>query len=435
MEMVDSIGASGGLGIMWKKNLVAFTCHTKMQNWMAGKVRALSLNIEFFIINVYGPIPTDKKRLVWQEIECFLNNQDEKHIIIGGDFNTILYSTDKSGGIKTIRQPQRDFANWINNNNLLEIRTEMGFHTWNNRRKGFSNIAETLDRLFLKGDLTDLKTELKTTVFLWSGYDHYSMLLELMGEAKKTGCPFKFEMMWFTHEDFLRNIQKWWKDSVFEGSKMYCLVSKLKEIKHKLLEWNKKKFKNIFEEKSRIEKEMETMNNIVMQYGMTLETYEAEKKLLCEYKGILAREEIHWKHKSRETWLEDGDKNTKFFHNNVKMKREVNKITQIINDSDQIITYQNLIAEDATKYFENILNNWDHSDLPNNRILLNNIPKLITKGDNQVLNYKITHEEVKTALAQFQGDKAPGLNGFPAGFLQKCWHMLGDEVTNALESA
>ncbi|XP_059064902.1 uncharacterized protein LOC131856952 [Cryptomeria japonica] len=408
MEMVESIGASGGLGIMWKKNSAAFTFQTKIQNWMAGKVRALSLNLEFIIINVYGPIPTDKKRLVWQEIEHFLNNQDEKHIIIGGDFNTILYSTDKSGGIKTIRQPQRDFANWINKNNLLEIRTEMGFHTWNNRRIGFSNIAEIIGRFFLKGDLTDLKKELKTTVLPWSGSDHYLMLLELMGEAKQTACPFKFEMMWFTHEYFLPNIHKWWKDNVFEGSKMYCIVSKLKEVKHKLLDWNKKKFKHVFEEKSRIEKGLETINNVVMQNRMTCETYEAEKKLLCEYEGIMAREEIYWKLKSRETWLEDGDRNTRFFHNSVKMKRAANKITHIINDSDQIIMDQNLIAKDGTKYFENILN----------KALLNNIPKLITKGDNQMLNSKITHEEVKMALAQFQGDKAPGPNGFPAGFFR-----------------
>lgn len=101
--------------------------------------------------------------------------------------------------------------------------------------------------------------------------------------------------MWFTHEDFLPNIQKWWKVSIFVGSKLYCLVSKLKEIKHKILDWNKEKFKNIFEEKSRIENELETINIDVMQNGMTSETYEAEKRLLCEYEDILAREEIYWK--------------------------------------------------------------------------------------------------------------------------------------------
>lgn len=38
---------------------------------------------------------------------------------------------------------------------------------------------------------------------------------------------------------------------------------------------------------------METINTDVMQNGMTSETYESEKRLLSEYEGILAREEIY----------------------------------------------------------------------------------------------------------------------------------------------
>lgn len=86
-------------------------------------------------------------------------------------------------------------------------------------------------------------------------------------------------------------------------------------------------------------------------------------------------------------------------------------------------------------YFENILNNWEHSKLTNNRILTNNIPNLVTKDENKMLNSKITHEEVKTALDQFHGDRASGPDAFSGCFFQKCWHTLGDEVTNALESA
>ncbi|XP_057851263.1 uncharacterized protein LOC131061548 [Cryptomeria japonica] len=324
--MVDSIGALGGLAIMWKRNSITFTCCTRMQNRLPSKVRSLSLNLEFIILDVYGPIPIDKKRVVWQEIEHFLRNQDAKNIIIGGDFNTILHTTDKSGGIRSIKQPYRDFANWISENNLLEIKTELGLHTWNNKRKGFCNIVQTLDRFFFKGDMSDFNSELKAIVLPWSGSDHCPVLLELLGEAKTFGCPFKFELMWFKYEDFLPNIQKWWNEGVFVGSKLYCLVSKLKDNKHKLLDWNKMKFKNIFEEKIRIEKELELVNNDVIQHGMTQTTYEAEKKLLCEYEDILAKEEIFWKQKTRETWLEDGDRNTKFFHNSVKRKRERNKI-------------------------------------------------------------------------------------------------------------
>ncbi|XP_059068668.1 uncharacterized protein LOC131859135 [Cryptomeria japonica] len=178
----------------------------------------------------------EKKKSVWQEIEQFLRMQEESHIITGGDFNKILYATDKSSGNTNMKQSQRDFVNWINNNNLFGIATKTGFHTWNNRRKDFTNIAETLDRFFFKGDLTEFHRELKTMVLPWSRSDHFPVLLELMGETEKMGYLFKFERMWFTYEEFLPNIQKWWKDSNVVGSKLFCLVSKMKEIKHNLLD-------------------------------------------------------------------------------------------------------------------------------------------------------------------------------------------------------
>lgn len=203
----------------------------------------------------------------------------------------------------------------------MEIRTELDLHTWNNRRKGFYNVGGTLDKKNFKGDLSDFNSKLKPTVLPWSGSDHYSVLLEILGEAKTSGHPFKFELMWFNHEEFLPNIKKWWNEGVFVGSKLYYLVSKLKDIKHKFLDWNKKKFKKIVDEKIRIEKELELVNKDFMQHGMTQTTYEVEKKLLCEYEDILARDEIFWKQKSRETWLEDRDRNTKFSHHSVKLKK------------------------------------------------------------------------------------------------------------------
>ncbi|XP_059071401.1 uncharacterized protein LOC131865961 [Cryptomeria japonica] len=198
-------------------------------------------------------------------------------------------------------------------------------------------------------------------------------------------------------------------ESNFQGSKMFYLNSKLKEIKHKLLYWNKERFKNIFEEKLRIEKEMENVNTEVIRHGMDQVLYETEKRLLGEYEDTLAKEEIFWKQKSREVWLSDGDKNTKFFHNSVKVRRA--------NEENQIIIDQKMIAKDATQYFRNLLNNWEYSDLPHNRDLIKNIPKILSEEDNKMLNAKITKEEVKQALFQFSWDKAPGPDGYPAGIL------------------
>lgn len=48
--------------------------------------------------------------------------------------------------------------------------------------------------------------------------------------------------------------------------------------------------------------------------------FEKEKTLVAEYKEILAREESYWRPKSQEVWLNEGDLNTKFFHNTSKIR-------------------------------------------------------------------------------------------------------------------
>lgn len=228
IEATKSIGALGGLALLWKKNTINYTGYIKMQHWMVGKIKALDRDTEFIIINIYGPITTENKKSVWLEIDQFLTNQTAPHYIIGGDFNTILDQSEKRGGSKIIRQPQKDFMGWINNNYLLEIKTDKDSHTWNNRRSGFSNISEILDRFFFKGDLTSFQTEMKASVLPWSGSDHFPVMLELMGELKTCGRPFKFKLMWFKHEDFFPNIQKWWSESNFSGFQNVLFNFKIK---------------------------------------------------------------------------------------------------------------------------------------------------------------------------------------------------------------
>lgn len=48
---------------------------------------------------------------------------------------------------------------------------------------------------------------------------------------------------------------------------------------------------------------------------------------------MLSTEEIFWLQKSRNTWLKEGDKNTKFFHLSTIIRRRRNKI-EGLNDVD-----------------------------------------------------------------------------------------------------
>lgn len=80
------------------------------------------------------------------------------------------------------------------------------------------------------------------------------------------------------------------------------------------------------------------------------------------------------------------------------------------------------------------LNNLEGSNLKAQDRILINIPKLITSKKNKILNSKFSYEEIETALEKLHLDKAPGPNDFPTYFFKKCWHFLGQDMVESLES-
>ena len=66
---------------------------------------------------------------------------------------------------------------------------------------------------------------------------------------------------------------------------------------------------------------------------MNNESYLLEKELLRKQEELLSKEEIFWRQKSREKWLDEVEKITKFFHNSTIANRANNRISSIKNQS------------------------------------------------------------------------------------------------------
>ena len=161
---------------------------------------------------------------------------------------------------------------------------------------------------------------------------------------------------------------------------------------------------------------------------MDNEKFIKEKELLIIQEDILAKEEVFWRQKSMEKWLVEGDRNTKFFHNSTIHSKALKTITQIKDNNGSTIDNPTEIAQTFITYYENLLNNYDSSNLTKQKIMLNNIPKVITEFDNMELNKPFTKEEIKLALFKLSPDKSPGLDGFQVFFFQKYWEILGEEL-------
>ena len=107
----ESRGASGGLGILWDPRKVNINIINCTKNWISGKAHSLKSDLNFTIINVYGPIKNTDKLTIWNEIGHFLEEIENDLCILGGDFNTILDNNEKIGGSDVLSQASRDFKN------------------------------------------------------------------------------------------------------------------------------------------------------------------------------------------------------------------------------------------------------------------------------------------------------------------------------------
>ena len=92
---------------------------------------------------------------------------------------------------------------------LEETEKINGTFTWNNKRRGASQVASKLHRSIIAEDRLLTGLNLTTSILPFGGSDHWPVQLEIKGIGIPNNRPFRFEDIWLTHPDFISNIEKW----------------------------------------------------------------------------------------------------------------------------------------------------------------------------------------------------------------------------------
>ena len=85
-----------------------------------------------------------------------------------------------------------------------------------------------------------------------------------------------------------------------------------------------------------------------------MEEKEARKEARELYKKWTLLEEASWRQKSREIWLKEGDRNTKFFHQMANAHRRRNQLNRI-KVHGRCLTKESEIKEEVSRTFQGLL--------------------------------------------------------------------------------
>lgn len=133
---------------------------------------------------------------------------------------------------------------------------------------------------------------------------------------------------------------------------------------------------------------------------------------------------MFWRQRSKQLWLQAGDKNTRFFHDAASERRRSNSIQKLQNTDGEWVEWDSGLGELIANYFHSLFTvsdvNWEQ--------VVDKVPATITATQNAELMKEVSVEEVKLALFQMHPDKAPGPDGMTPGFFQKHWSIVGSDI-------
>jgi hypothetical protein len=157
-----------------------------------------------------------------------------------------------------------------------------------------------------------------------------------------------------------------------------------------------------------------------------------EQRLQLELAKVLKQEELMWFQRSRSKWLADGDHNTRYYHLKTTNRCRRNNIIMLRKTSGEWVDDMQSLQAMVTDFYQELF-----TEPPDNGRWYQTAISypVLEENTNKNLATDLDNMEVKNALFNTHPWKSPGPDGYPAGFYQQAWDILGESVTNFVRDA
>ncbi|XP_026417310.1 uncharacterized protein LOC113312789 [Papaver somniferum] len=379
------------------------------------------------ISGVHAHVGYIQRRILWSEMEV-ISVMNKSWLVIG-DFNAVVSPNEKFGCRSPNRRAMLDFTTCLDNCELLQApKTGLQF-SWSNCQYGNKRILCCLDRAMFNNIWLQKYADWGYKVGLRIDSDHAPLLDGCANIPKPKNVSQKFQKMWISHPTFMKVVQDCWSELI-EGDPAFVFQSKLKKLKNVLREWNWNVFGNVHTQI----KEAETKLNEAMQHSDNNPNDVEALEKLVEAQNLHNSQEVHLssllKTKSRVKWIKEGAANTNFFHTMLKIRQAKNCISELKTANGEIISDQGKIADELVKFYGQ---KFKFQAVTVDEFLLKHIPQVITDEDQKMLDVIPEEEKIRATIFSMDPDSSPGPDGFSGCFNRACWHIIKEDVIQAIQ--
>ncbi|KAL9685919.1 hypothetical protein QQ045_023373 [Rhodiola kirilowii] len=410
--------------LLWNdKVIVTEISHTSQQ--ITVNILLLEENIDLVCSFVYGSIDINIRKDLWEAL-ISVADQVDKPWLICGDFNAILSWSEKKGGNRKKGKALRDFNEFLTKAGVADVGYTGNDFTWSNNQEGDAQIWERLDRCLGNGLSLAVFPNLENQHLTRHSSDHCPLLLKLNGEQRKKKGSFKFIGAWAEHDSFQETVRTSWAGKAHKNP-MLNFALKLKRLRGVLRKWNWEKFGDVNRKVRQLEKRVEKMD-LEIQSGIGRVSRSDLNASKDELANFLRYQHAMLEEKSKMKWLNEGDRNSSFFHASIKARRMHNKMKLELEDGSHTEDAA-IIGNKAVTYFQELFGSFPMSSDP--EMNFNSPPTLSEEQNSEIIKLP-DEDEVRLDVTGMNPSSSPGPDGFTGKFFCSCWSIVKDDLMEAV---
>ncbi|KAJ9566861.1 LOW QUALITY PROTEIN: hypothetical protein OSB04_002827 [Centaurea solstitialis] len=387
------------------------------EQFMHCELRLHGLQEPFFCSFVYGANRSAYRQNLWSGLRRFKVLLNQKSWVVLGDFNTMLFPHDGFGGISRRNGDMLDFGACIEDIELYDVTyTGIQYTIIHGKPSIEGGILRKLDRVLANNEFTDMFRDCAVRFLPRGLSDHSPALLHFSGGQRRCVASFRFDNFLTNDLSFLNIVKAGWQVQV-EGTFMFRVLHKLKQLK-KPLRKLRSSYHNLSKRTASLKLELDVIQlacDLDPGNGLLQHDLEALRIAYCQ---ACKNEDTAAKQRAKVRWLDDGDMNTKFFHQVLKERRHLKHIQSIANTAG-VFVHDDEVPNAFIQHLKCYLDENLHPDF-NDYFFPTSLPL----AEALYMIRPISDEEIRTAMFQIGNDKAPG----------KAWGVVGPDITIAIHN-